>query len=354
MLRDTTRIGRTPLESTFTGDQFKDCYIARGGRQRWMTGDTWGGRYLALTVRSGKVVLHDFVAVDRTYPFTRPSRFRCGDPVLEKIWDIGVTTVEVCSEDAHVDCADRERAQWMADGFMMGWPVSRVALAGPGEGGLRYADGRLLANMLRHVAFSQLPDGRLQPMRPSEYPPNLKHGVIDDYSCLWVQAVRDLYDTRGHESLLRELWPTVITSMDYFLRRRTERGLVNGMEFVYFNNPLAYEVCEGTTLNCYVHRSLEDAAYLGGIMGDHATADRFMQAADNLARAINTHLWDETAGSYHGGILDGQQDPINRPRGPAGTVLRRRASQSPSAGRCLHERTLGEGAGLPLYVSLSV
>ena len=53
--------------------------------------------------------------------------------MLEKIWDIGVSTVEVCSEDAHVDCADRERAQWMADGYMMGWPVSRVALAGPGR-----------------------------------------------------------------------------------------------------------------------------------------------------------------------------------------------------------------------------
>ena len=146
--------------------------------------------------------------------------------------------------------------------------------------------------MLRHVALSQLADGRLQPMRPSEYPPNLKHGVIDDYSCLWVQAVRELYDTRGDRELLRELWPTVITAMDYFLRHRTERGLVSGMEFVYFNNPLAYQVCEGTTLNSYLFSSLKDAAYLGRLVGDPAAADLFTKSAHELKTAINTHLWD--------------------------------------------------------------
>ncbi len=306
--RDT---GRKPGAATFTGDAFRDRYVARAGRQTYMNGDTWGGRYLVLLVRSGRIRLHEVKAIDRTYPFTRLGRFHCSDELLNKIWEVGVRTVEVCSEDAHVDCADRERAQWMADGLMMGWPVSRMALAGPGPepGRHLYADSRLLRNMLRHTALSQLPDGRLQPMRPSSYPPGLTHGVIDDYSCLWVQGVREYFDVTGDDALVRESWPVVIKTLNYFLERRTQTGLVRAMEFIYFKNPLIYKVCEGTSINGYVYRSLEDAAYLARLLGDQASADRFAAAAQELSLAVNSQLWDEAAGSYHGGILDGVKTP---------------------------------------------
>lgn len=304
--RDT---GNKPTAASFTGDRFRDRYIARAGRQTYRTGDTWGGRYVVLAVRSGCIRLHHIEAIERVYPFTCSGSFRSSDTVLNKIWEVGVRTVEVCSEDAHVDCADRERAQWMADGYMMGWPVARVALAGPGSDPQHphYADSRLMRNMLRHTAMSQLPDGRLQPMRPSSYPPNLVHGVIDDYSCLWVQAVRDYYDVTGDAAFLGEAWPVVVKTLDYFLDRRTDRGLVRAMEFVYFKNPLIYQVCEGASINCYIQRSLKDGAYLAGLIRDKAAADRLSSAAAELSLAINEHLWDDAAGSYHGAILDGNK-----------------------------------------------
>ncbi len=40
---------------------------------------------------------------------------RAAEPVLNQLWNIGANTVEVCSEDAYVDCIDRERGQWDAD-----------------------------------------------------------------------------------------------------------------------------------------------------------------------------------------------------------------------------------------------
>jgi alpha-L-rhamnosidase len=312
-------IGRKSNQVTFTGNTFRDRYRARSGRQTYMSGDTWGGRYLWLIVRSGNILLHDLQAVDRTYPFTRLGQFNCNDVLLNKIWDIGVRTVEVCSEDAHVDCADRERAQWMADGFMMGWPVSRVALSGPGtvQDKPKFADSRLLRNMLRHMGLSQLPDGRLQPMRPSSYPPGLTHGVIDDYSCLWVQAVREYYDITGDKAFIIESWPVVIKTLSYFLERRTQHGLVRAMEFIYFKNPLIYKVCEGTSINCYIYRSLKDAGYLADVVSDRINANKFEAAARTLLLAINSELWDETAGSYYSGIIDDVKQP---PTGHAATL----------------------------------
>ena len=312
-------IGRKSNQITFTGNTFRDRYLARDGRQTYTSGDTWGGRYIWLIVCSGSLVLHELKAVDRTYPFTRLGRFNCSDELLNHIWDIGVRTVEVCSEDAHVDCADRERAQWMADGFMMGWPVSRVALAAaesvPGQP--QFADSRLLRNMIRHMGLSQLPDGRLQPMRPSSYPPDLTHGVIDDYSCLWVQAVREYYEVTGDDAFVRESWPVVIKALNYFLERRTPRGLVKAMEFIYFKNPLIYKICEGTSINCYIYRSLTDAAYLADLLEDKTNADKFVAAAHDLSLAINSQLWDEAGGSYNGGIIDGVK---TLPTGHAATL----------------------------------
>ncbi|MCL5019318.1 MAG: alpha-L-rhamnosidase N-terminal domain-containing protein, partial [Patescibacteria group bacterium] len=285
-------------------------YIAKSGRQTYIGGDTYGFKYLIFRVRNGSVTLNNIKVVNRLYPLTRLGKFTSNDTLLNKIWDICVNTVEVCSEDAFVDCADRERAQWIADGYLINYPVSRSALAtAGGEKGYVYCDHRLLKNMLRHMGLSQLPDGRLQPMRPSNYPPNLTHGVIDDYSCLWVQGLRELYDRSGDETVVYELWQTVVNAMNYFLNRRSERGLIEAMEFIYFNNPLIYKVCEGASINAFIYRSLIDAAYLGTIVNDTKNAKYFSEAAELLNQNYNKTLWNENAGSYYGSISQGQKTP---------------------------------------------
>jgi len=281
-----------------------------------MSTDTFGCKYIVIQVAEGRVKLHGLRVVDRLYPFDRLGRFASNDEVLDRIWQIGVRTIEVCSEDAHVDCADRERAQWMADGYMMGYPVSRVALAGPGEDGHpHYADGRLLKKMLRDMAFSQLSDGRLQPMRPSEYPVQNKHGVIDDYSCLWVQAVAELYRRDAGLALVREVWPVMVKALDYYLDRRTERGLIYADEFVYFANPLAYVNCEGATINAYMYGSLRDAAESGRVVGDLENAARFAAAAKQLREAYNRALWNEPAGTYYSAVVP-PEPPVPDPDPP--------------------------------------
>jgi len=296
--------GRIP-NAGYMADHQPNRYTARAGRQTYMSTDTFGCKYVVIRVIEGLVKLHGLRIIDRRYPFQRLGRFASHDKILERIWDISVRTIECCSEDAHVDCADRERAQWMADGYMMGYPVSRVALAGPGQDGkLCFADSRLLVNMLRHVAYSQLPDGRLQPMRPSQYPVQGKHGVIDDYSCLWVQAVAELYRRDGDLALVSEVWPVLVKAIDYYLQRVTKRGLVHASEFVYFRNPLAYVACEGATINAYIYRALLDSAELARALGETMSASSFTSAAEHLREAYNRQLWDEQAGSYHGAIIE--------------------------------------------------
>jgi alpha-L-rhamnosidase len=283
-------------------------YFARAGRQTYQCGDTFGCTHLIVRCVSGEATLHGVKFVNRLYPFDVAGRFHCNEPLLDSIWQIGVNTILTCSEDAYVDCATRERVEWLADGLMIAYPVTRVALTGPAIGGRpAYGDARLLRNLLRHIGQSQLLDGRVKAHHPSDRFDI--HGVIEDYCCLWIQGLRTYHEDTGDLELVREQWPAVGKQLHWFLDRRTERGLVKAREFVYFGNPTVYHVCEGATLNCYLYRALVDAAWLARLLGKPTEADEYIQAAETLRGSINKHLWDEAAGSYHGALEDGKKTP---------------------------------------------
>ena len=67
---------------------------------------------------------------------------------------------------------------------------------------------------------------------------------------------------------------------------------------------MGYATGETTTLNVFVQRALGDAALLAGLIDDKAAAAKYTQAAIDLAKAINTVLWNEADGSYFSGYFD--------------------------------------------------
>ena len=251
--------------------------------------------------------------VHRKYPYERLAYFSSDDTLLNRLWNVCVNTVEVCSEDALVDCADRERAQWMADGYKMNYPVSRITLASRSlDGSYCYSDARLLKNMLRHVALSQLEDGRLQPMRPSDYKVEDRHGVVDDYTCLFVQALREYFDRTSDRKFVEEMMPIAYKAMDYFLNRTTSNGLINAGEFVYFDNPLINVKCEGATINAYIYGSLNDLVYLSDVFSNSAKKDRYETASAGLFKNYNKLLWNGI--SYYSALIDkDNHDPNHNP-----------------------------------------
>ena len=109
------------------------------------------------------------------------------------------------------------------------------------------------------------------------------------------------------------LWPVLEKQLQWFLDRRTSRGLVHAREFyLHFDNPIAYHECEGATLNAMVFGALKDAAYLAGKTARRAQAARYSEAADALAEAYNEHLWDEANGTYYAGLKEGEKKLLTR------------------------------------------
>ena len=276
-------------------------YIAKEGKQTHFTIDTRGFAKGAIIIQSGRATITDLRLMERLYPFDRLGSFHSNDEFLNKLWEMCARACEVLSEDSYVDCADRERVEWMDD-TPPGYDITRTTMAAAGsDGKLVYGDPRLLKELIRRTALTLQPDGWVKAHTCSDRYDI--HAKMEDRTCDWIEGVRLYAEATGDTATIKEVWPAIVTQMDYFLKHRTERGLVRARDWVVWGNPVGYLTGEGTTLNAFVYRALEDASKLGSLIGEKADSERFAKAASDLKQAINTVLWDETTGTYSAGYF---------------------------------------------------
>ena len=274
-------------------------YVAKAGPQHFTTLDTNGFAAGSIKVKTGKITLRGVRAVERIYPFDVVGSFKSSDPMLDRLWAVCVRSLQVLSEDAYVDCADRERVEWM-DCDPPAFDVTRVALAGPAvDGKPAWSDARLLGAMLRRTALSLQPDGWVKAHTCSDRFDI--HAKMEDRACDWISGARRYLDSTGDKALVREIWPAVRAQLDYFRRQRTERGLINGRDWETWGNPTGYQTFEAAGLNAFVFRAFADAAYLAGQIEETNDAAKFDADAKALAEAFNKVLWDEQSGTYYTG-----------------------------------------------------
>ena len=276
-------------------------YKARAGHQVYDSGDTFAFRTLSISVKSGRLRLRSAKAIEVLYPFECVGAFESSDPDLNRLWAICARSMALLSEDAYIDCADRERVEW-TDETPPAFECTRAMMAGPKPGGGKmWSDPRLLKALLQRIALTQRDDGQLKAHSCSERWDI--HAIMEDRSCDWVIALRQYFDATGDIAFVRSLWPRLVRLMTWFLKQRTPRGLVQAREWEVWDNPLRYQVCEGTGLNAFVCQALLNASYLGARLGATPDAQLFSAAARDLATAINDLLWDESEGAYFGGLF---------------------------------------------------
>ncbi len=274
-------------------------YTCRAGPQTWIGGDTFGLREAVVRVVRGRATIHSLKLVEVLYPFERIGRFSSSDPLLNRIWNVTAASQELLSEDAYTDCGDRERSEWMDCDPPM-FDATRTMHAGPGaDGKPLYGDPRLLKNLLIRVAMSQEPSGHVRARTCSDRID--VHTIMEDRACEWVQGIRRYYDATGDKELVAYLFPFVKRQLQWFLERRTESGLVRAREWCVWDNPLRYGTCEGTALNAFIYRALNDASYLADEIEMNDDAKHYNTAATELREAINRVLWSERDGAYYAG-----------------------------------------------------
>ena len=274
-------------------DDFR--YIAKEGRQYFRMFDAFGTRDAKMNIDiSSSIKIISLKFINRVYPFELRGTFECSDPRLTRLWEVSVHTLQQCTEDGYQDCP-WERAEWMGDAAVVEFPLHQTALMTEGK---TTPDKRLMKKMLNDIAISQDSSGRMKAHHPSDRFDI--HAYIEDYSCLWIECLKNYYELTNDKLFLKEMYPYLKRQIEWFMRQLGEKGLLKGREFLIFGNPLLYRVCEGATLNANVFKAFVDASIIANTMKDKKNELLYKKTASQIKEAFNKYLWNEEEKTYNG------------------------------------------------------
>ena len=162
---------------------------ARSYRTLWWR--TW--RYLQVKVKTGDTPL----TIERlrgfytAYPFKAVGRFESNDPELERIWEVGWRTAQLCSHETYMDTPYWEQLQYVGDTRIQA--LISYAVTG---------DDRLGRQAMEAYRDSLIPEGLTQ----SRYPSSLTQ-IIPPFSLLWVGMLHDYWEYRDDPAFVASLLP---------------------------------------------------------------------------------------------------------------------------------------------------
>ena len=109
------------------------------------------------------------------YPYETKATFECDQPGLERIWDAGVRTMQLCSHETFEDCPHYEQMQYAGDTMI----TSHLGM-------LTAGDYQLSRQALYQFDWSRGFDG----LTESRFPSRLRQ-VIPSWSLHWITTIRD-------------------------------------------------------------------------------------------------------------------------------------------------------------------
>ncbi|MBK1879735.1 alpha-L-rhamnosidase N-terminal domain-containing protein [Pelagicoccus mobilis] len=271
-----------------------------------------GTRYLRLTVRGAKsdVTLRNLEFLSCHYPVTRLGHFSCSDPLLNSIWEMCERTQQANMEDVFVDCSGRERGMYLRDVIIQFH-----------NGLAAYGDTQLMGRCME--LYGQSPDhtGKFRCVYP-----NKGDYTIADFAIEAIDGYWQYYLASGDLDRLRDDWPAMLGSMQWFhdLSDEREDGLLNadwpelhGVESAYggLHGDNGVEASEqdktGPNANLtfpYV-LMLESAILIARELGELDEADRLSERLGRVRSSAVSCFWNEELGCFNDNLAGGTQSP---------------------------------------------
>ncbi|SFT14629.1 alpha-L-rhamnosidase N-terminal domain-containing protein [Paenibacillus sp. BC26] len=273
----------------------------RSAQLDWRLTQPRGFRYVQLTVRNPKqdVVLRGLELASASYPVETKGTFRCSDPLLEQIWEMGVRTEAVNMEDAYTDCVTRERGQYIRDTIIQ--YHNNLAVFG---------DQALMRRSLQLMGQSPDATGKFRAVYP-----NTGDYTISDFALNALEGFWAYYEQTGDAQLVETYWDAIQHNLAWFHELADERedllldaewDVKRGINAHYggFHGDLAivkgYLDITGIhcVFSCTYLIALRAAAKLAGAIGKREEISELERRIATLEQSIRDTFWDEERGCY--------------------------------------------------------
>ncbi|MCD9622414.1 family 78 glycoside hydrolase catalytic domain [Rhabdothermincola salaria] len=271
-------------------------YVTAGRSEEvFDTLDIIGTRYLHVSVRppSGEPVPAIGLSVDDLHrPRPEGASFECSDALLNRIYEVGLRTVDLCALDAYVDCPTREQRAWTGDSVvhqmvdLVANPDWSMAAWHPQLASMSRSDGMLAMA----VASDFAADDRM---------------FVPDWSLHWVRSVLNLHRYLGDTELVADLLPVAERTLRWFEGYLDDSGLLSDVTgWVLIDWASVYSSGCSSTVNALWARALEDFAEMARALGNEASARWAMSRWAGVRDGFEV-FWDEARGVYIDHVVDG-------------------------------------------------
>ena len=233
---------------------------------------------------------YDELSMDAEYAPFDPAcsgSFSCSDDELNRIWEVSAYTMDLTTREFFIDGIKRDRWTWSGDAiqsYLMNYY-------------LRF-DTECVKRTIRQLRGKD--------------PVTAHVNTIMDYTFYWFQSILDYYEYTGDADFIAEMWPRMVTLMDYVLSRTNADGMAEGqaddwifIDWVDFPMHKRGTLCFEQILFC---QALQSMAVCADIVGVTATTP-YADLAAKLREKIHSTFWSEDAQAFLHAIEDGQMNP---------------------------------------------
>ena len=167
--------------------------------------DSKAFRYVYIEKEQG--ASYEDILMDYEYaPFDekKSGSFRCNDEELNRIWEVSAYTMDLTTREFFMDGIKRDRWTWSGDAiqsYLMNYY-------------LRY-DLDCVKRTIRQLRGKD--------------PVTAHVNTIMDYTFYWFKSILDYYEYSGDVAFVKEIFPRMVTLMDYCILRTNMDGLMEGL-----------------------------------------------------------------------------------------------------------------------------
>ena len=243
-------------------------------------------RFVYIEAEEGTV--YDDVLMDYEYAphdLQHSGSFRCSDDLLNKIWDVAAYTMDLTTREFFMDGIKRDRWTWSGDAiqsYLMNYY-------------LRF-DTECVKRTIRQLRGKD--------------PVTAHINTIMDYTFYWFKSVLDYYQYTGDIAFVREMWPRMVTMMDYVQSRTNSEGMAEGQPDDWiFVDWVDFPMHKRGTL-CFEQilfmKAMETMALCAKLLGINKSDYRVK--AEALRNKIKQTFWSYEQKAYYHAIEDGQMN----------------------------------------------
>jgi len=266
-----------------------DVFVADGSSHRTFR-PLWVRTYryiqVDITLKEDPIEIENFYGMATGYPFQVKANFESNDSSMQKIWEVGWRTAQLCAGETYFDCPYYEQLQYEGDTRIQ----SLISLYVTG-------DDRLMRKAILDFYHSRVPEGLTQGRYPSS-----RLQVIPPFSLYWVSMVYDYWMHRKDDAFIDQLIVPITGVLDWYEKHiDTKQSILGPMKwwnFVDWNlafdggTPDGANEGNSSVVTLQYIATLQQAATLFKQFGKTALANHYMVLANKLSAATYASCFD--------------------------------------------------------------